>query len=380
MNQTEQRTLRLAVIGCGSRGSASATDVQSAEHTSLATVMDSNEDPARLLGDRLGVPWTTSYEEVLADHNVDAVYISTPHHIHAEQALKAASVGKHIIMEKPLAHNLKAAADIVRAAREAGVQLSVWLGYRYLPQVVKAKRTIEAGALGNFLGASLTHHLYRPTLSLQQGATRGDSDWRNRWETSGGGVLILNSIHYLDWLLYLSGLKVTEVSACYTTHQGVAEVEDTIAMWVTFENGALATVNASSYVLGIHQSLLDCRIWGTEGHLSLTPPFQFYSSRIIDGKRPERWHSLEPLPKLHTPHIEYLKRFSRAVLEGRTVEIPGEEGLRLQAGSEVDLERIIWKRDGRSGQRAADQILKMLEERVTPVVSQRTQISVQPRP
>jgi len=72
-------------------------------------------------------------------------------------------------------------------------------------------------------------------------------------------------------------------------------------------------------------------MWGTQGHLSLTPPFQFFSSRFIDGKRPERWHSLGPLPRLHSPNIEYLEHFSNAVLNGREVDITGEDGLRLQA-------------------------------------------------
>ena len=143
----------------------------------------------------------------------------------------------------------------------------------------------------------------------------------------------MNAIHYLDWLLYLSKLSVTEVSARHATLQSTIEVEDTLVMWLTFENGALATVNTSSCVQGLHQppELMDCRIWGTQGHLSLTPPFQLFSSRRVDGKRPERWHSLGSLPKLPSPDIEYLEHFSRAVLNGSDVEITGEDGLRLQA-------------------------------------------------
>ncbi|MBF8267674.1 MAG: zinc-binding dehydrogenase [Dehalococcoidia bacterium] len=329
----DSRTLRLAVIGCGGRGSTSASDAQRARGTSLAMVMDVNEGLARQVGERLGVPWTTSYEAVLSDRGVDAVFISTPHHVHEEQAVMAASAAKHIIVEKPLGHNLEAAARIVAAARKGGVSLSTCLELRYLPQVVKARQLVKDGAVGDLLGATLAYHLYKPPSYWQRGYSGGNSDWRARWETAGGGVLIMNAIHYLDWLLYLGDMKVTEVSARYAVMQGGVEVEDTVVMWLTFENGALATVNTSSRVQGLHQppELVDCRMWGTQGHLSLTPPFQFFSSRFIDGKRPERWHSLGPLPRLHSPNIEYLEHFSNAVLNGREVDITGEDGLRLQA-------------------------------------------------
>ena len=328
-----EQTLRIAVVGCGGRGTTSTMDVQNARYTSLALVMDINQEQAQQTGESLGVPWTRSYEEVLNDRSVDAVFINTPHHLHAEQAIMAADAGKHIIVEKPLAHNLEAATRIVEAAKKAGVEFSVWLGRRYYPQVVKAKGLLSAGALGSLLGASVTHNLYRPPFYWQRGADGTSSDWRSRKETGGGGVLIMNSIYYLDWLLHLSGLDVTEVSARSATLQGDAEVEDSLVMWLTFENGALATFNSSSCVRGLESGpeLAEFRMWGTDGHLSLTPPFQFFSSNLVDGKRPERWHPLAPLPKLQSPNIEYLERFSYAVLNAQPVEIPGEDGLKLQA-------------------------------------------------
>lgn len=323
--------LRMAVIGCGGRGSSSAAQIQQAEHTIVSMVMDVNEALARRLGEQLGVPWTTDYNEVLTKDVVDAVFISTPHHLHAEQAINAARAGKHIIVEKPLADNLEDAVHAVRAARDGGVQLSMWLGFRYLPQVVKAKQVMEAGALGTILGAHLAYQRYKPALYWQQGYSGGGTDWRAKWETAGGGVLIMTAIHYVDWLFYLSRLTVTEVSARYATLDSPAQVEDAIVMWLTFENGALATVNASSCVQGLRRELVEFRLWGTEGYLSLTHPFQFYSTRVVDGKRPERWQSLEPLPKLRREHIEYLDRFASAVLKGKPPEITGEDGLRVQA-------------------------------------------------
>jgi predicted dehydrogenase len=294
-------------------------------------VMDASSELARRLGQQSSVPWTSDYDEVLSSKSVDAVFICTPHHLHAEQAVAAARAGKHIIVEKPLAQNLGEALRAVRAANDAGVQLSVWLGTRYLPQIVKAKQLLDSGAVGTILGAHVAYHRFTPAHYWQQGGKGGGTDWRSKWETAGGGVLIMSAIHYLDWLVYLSGLKVKEVSARYGTLDSPAQVEDAIVILITFDNGALATVNVSSCVQGLRRELIDFRLWGTEGYLSLSEPFQFYSSRLIDGKRPERWQSLKPLPKLRREQVEYLDRFALAVLKGKPLEITGEDGLRVQA-------------------------------------------------
>lgn len=323
--------LRVAVIGCGQRGSSSAAHMGRTEHTRLAMVMDASSELARRLGQQSSVPWTSDYDEVLASKSVDAVFICTPHHLHAHQAIAAARAGKHIIVEKPLAQNLEEAVRAVRAARDSGVQLSVWLGTRYLPHIVKAKQLLDSGAVGTILGAHVAYHRYTPAHYWQQGGKGGGTDWRSKWETAGGGVLIMTAIHYLDWLVYLSGLKVKEVSARYGTLDSPAQVEDAIVILISFENGALATVNVSSCVQGLRRELIDFRLWGTEGYLSLSEPFQFYSSRLIDGKRPERWQSLKPLPKMRREQIEYLDRFALAVLTGKPLEITGEDGLRVQA-------------------------------------------------
>jgi predicted dehydrogenase/NADPH:quinone reductase-like Zn-dependent oxidoreductase len=334
LQRRSSRVLRIAVIGCGVRGIHQAMACQEAERTDLSMVMDVSEPAARSAGDRLGVPWTTDYERVLNADDVDAVLICSPHHLHEPQAVGAARAGKRIILEKPLAPTLDGATRILRAARESGVELSVWLGFRYEPEVVRGKEFVDSGGLGPLLGAHLG--VYRQKGARHHGDPEPDGrpGWKGRWETAGGGVLIMSAIHYLDWLLYLTGLNVTEVSARYDTLESGDDVEDSIAMWLRFENGALATVHGSYCVPGRYRydsAGVDCRLWGSEGHLSLTPPFQFFSCHSFAGRRPERWHSLGPFPALRSPSVEYLDRFARSVLEGRAPEITGMDGLRLQA-------------------------------------------------
>lgn len=326
-------TLGVAVIGCGVRGAAQASVCQQTQSTRLELVMDSQQPLARGLGEKLGTRWAVDYEDVLSDDRIDAVFICSPHHLHADQAIQAIEAEKHVIVEKPLASDLEGAVRMVRAARGSSVCLSPWLGYRYLPQVVRAKDLFDQGVVGDLLGAHLTYHRLKPVHYSGQ-SPDGSPGWRGRWDTAGGGVLIMSGIHYLDWLLYFAALRVREVSCAYGSLDGRDEVEDALTMWLRFENGALASVDVASCVPGFHRqddAYVECRLWGTDGHVSLTPPFQFFSSRVIDGKRPERWHRLGPLPKLRNRDVEYLDRFARAVLGGRPPEISADDGLHLQA-------------------------------------------------
>lgn len=339
--------LCVAVIGCGMRGLASAHSIRQTKNLSLEIVMDADEAAARSAAENLGVGWTTDYDSVLRNEKVDIVLINTPHHLHAPQAIAAAKAGKHCIVEKPLAHDLRAAAAMADAFREAEVALGPWLGFRYLPEVARAKELVEAGSLGSLLGAHLVHHLFKPPHYFYR---LGKPTWQARWDSAGGGVLMTQAIHYLDWLLYLAESRVEEVSAQFATLDGDMEVEDTLVMWMRFDNGALATVNVSSCVPGLYrvdQVLTELRMWGTDGHLSLTEPPQFYSRRLVDGKHPERWHDLAPLPKLHDPEVEFLDRFAAAIENGREPEISVADGLRVQSVIEAAYE------SGRTGRPVA---------------------------
>lgn len=330
--------MQTAIIGCGEQGKLQAAAVEQVEYTSLKLVMDVDESKARRMGTQFEVPWTTDYDAVLADSDVDLVFLITPHFLHAEQAIRAATAKKHIIVEKPLATKVSDAENIVRVAQDNGVQLSVWFGFRYLPHVVKARKLVDNGMLGSIFGAQLLFQTNKPSAYYQSGYSGQGTDWRGRWDTSGGGVLIMNAIHYLDWLLYLVESDVAAVSAHYDTLNSNAEVEDAIGLWLSFRNGAIATVNVSSSARGVGDNLKDLRIWGSDGHLILAPPYQYYSSRRVDGNKPERWHLLEPLSGLRSPHVEYLDDFARSVLNGISPNVTPEEALHLQAVIEAAYE------------------------------------------
>ena len=92
--------------------------------------------------------------------------------------------------------------------------------------------------------------------------------------------------------------------------------------------------------LDMNKKLTELRIWGRDGQISLTKPFQFWSSRMIEGKYAGRWHSMQPLPTLASPDVELLERFARSIIRGEPPEVTGVDGVRLQAVIEAAYESV----------------------------------------
>jgi len=327
--------LRIGLIGCGERGASYPHIFPKTGNCRLTMAMDVNDALAQDVGKRFGAPWTTSLEEIVTSPEVDAVLICTPHYLHFEQGLAAVRAGKHLIVDKPLAVRYEDAEALTRAAREAGVGLSVFMSCRYEPQVVMARELIQGGAIGDLLGAILIFQQDKPLAYWKGGYTgRAQSDWRARWDTCGGGVLIHSAVHHVDWLRYVTGREVVEVSAKFATLDSPTEVEDTIVFWVRFDNGALGTVNASSSVRGT-KMLTEFRVWGKEGHLSLTSPFEFYSLKKVGGNTPGQWCKFTGLAKLQAHPVEYLRGFAERIVAGEEPAVTADDGLAVQAIAEA---------------------------------------------
>src|SRR5689334_3422485 len=115
--------LRFGFIGCGEIAAMTAASMQKARNAAVTAVMDTNPDLARDLGVRLQATATTNLEDVLNSATVDAVYIATPHHLHATQVIQAAEAGKHVMVEKPLATTVADCMRMIEACQRAGVGL-----------------------------------------------------------------------------------------------------------------------------------------------------------------------------------------------------------------------------------------------------------------
>ncbi len=150
------RPLNVGIVGCGRITDMHAPGYLRCEDARIHTVCDLD----RALVERRQREWgavraTTSFDEVLADPDIDLVEIITPHHLHRDMAVAACRAGKHVSLQKPMAMSVAECDAIIAAADEAGVLLKVFENFVFYPPYVEAKRLLDDGAIGEPLSVRL---------------------------------------------------------------------------------------------------------------------------------------------------------------------------------------------------------------------------------
>ena len=171
-------------------------------------VLGSTPEKSRQCAQSLGVErGYTSYEELLADPNVQAVHLASPNRLHYEQCRRALTAGKHVICEKPLALNVKESLKLVELAQQNTLVAAVCFNVRFYPLCLEARAWIASGRLGE---------IYHITGSYVQDWLLHDTDFNWRVLAEEGGTLrVIADIgtHWLDLAQAMTGLRVTEVCA-----------------------------------------------------------------------------------------------------------------------------------------------------------------------
>lgn len=218
-----------------------------------------SSDPARGAAYAVEQSIPRSHDSVaalLADPEVDAVYISTTNELHKAQALAAIAARKHVLCEKPLALSVADAREMVAAASAAGVVLATNHHLRNAVTHRTLRRLIADGAVGQPLAARVFHAVYLPP----HGQT-----WRINRPDAGGGVILDITVHDADTLRFVLGAEVSEVTAMIAS-QGMAEagLEDAVMGVMRFDNGVLAQFHDA---FTIKHTLTGLEVHGTEGSL-----------------------------------------------------------------------------------------------------------------
>jgi predicted dehydrogenase len=176
----------------------------------------------------------TTEEDLLADPEVDAVYIATPNYLHHRQAIMAAEAGKHVLCEKPFAMDVRECEEIVSACGRAGVKLAVGFMMRFHSCHQAALRLMVEGSLGRPIAARVQFGFLYPEIP---GA------WRQDPAMGGGGSLMDLGIHGIDLLRMFFG-EVTEVMAFNDTLAFEYASEDSSLVAMKFESGAYGIVDS----------------------------------------------------------------------------------------------------------------------------------------
>lgn len=289
--------IRMGVIGVGAMGSHHARILSDLPGAGLVGVYDRNGRQAAAVASRYATRAFASPEALLAE--VDAVVVAVPTELHYEIGRQALAAGCHVLMEKPLAHDLQTAGDLCRQAAALGQELMVGYVERFNPAVARLRDLLDGEDL-----LSLTF-------------TRVGPEPPRSGET---GVILDLAIHDLDLLLHLSGREVIRTTALAAgLHR-----QDTAALSFLMEGGLLAHVSAN---------------WLTPfkvREIQAATPKRFYRCDLIHQQlteysrlSPDQGYAVREVPVASgEPLRRELGAFVRALAAGEPVPVPGEDGLR----------------------------------------------------
>jgi UDP-N-acetyl-2-amino-2-deoxyglucuronate dehydrogenase len=320
------------IIGCGWVAPSHAAGVRAlaAEGVHLVAVADADVARARALADRYGSPDVHSdYLDLLARDDIDLVSICLPDHLHREAALAAAEAGKHVLCEKPLALDLAEAAEMVGAFEARGLSLGLVMNHRFVADNIRAHRAIQDGAIGRILMASVVHS------SALTGNDDGRSPWRGRRGLAAGGILATQAIHFLDLLLWFAGPACTVKAWTQSLVRTQLDYEDTAALALRLQSGALATLVATNGT-PIMDDLSGTRIelHGSEGYLVLQGD-ALREHAVRPGYQLPDVGLASPPPEAETlfgvGHIYEIAAFVRSVRDGGEPPVPAADGAHLMA-------------------------------------------------
>ena len=232
--------IRFGLVGCGFIGLTHAWAISSLENAELVAVMDIKEKSAREIGERFKVNWYTDYNSLLKRDNIDAIAIATPSGLHAEQAIKAARAGKHVMVEKPMAVTFEQANKTIEECKKKKVKLGSIFQERFCESSQWLKKAADEGRFGTLIlgDAYVKWYRYQKYYDTSGG-------WRGTWKYDGGGALINQSIHTIDLLRWIMG-PVKRIHSRTATRTHNIETEDVGVASLEFENGALGIIEGTT--------------------------------------------------------------------------------------------------------------------------------------
>jgi UDP-N-acetyl-2-amino-2-deoxyglucuronate dehydrogenase len=207
------------------------------DRAELVAVCDTDPEALRRATLMTSVPGFASLDELLAKSNADVIVLCTPSGMHAEETIRCAEAGRHVVTEKPMATRWHDGKAMVAACDKAGVQLFVVKQNRQNPTIQLLKRALDRHRFGRIYMVTVNVFWSRPQ------AYYDSAKWRGTWEFDGGAFMNQAS-HYVDLLDWLIG-PVESVQAFTATLARHIQVEDTGVATIRWRSGALGSVNVT---------------------------------------------------------------------------------------------------------------------------------------
>ncbi|MBT2291268.1 Gfo/Idh/MocA family oxidoreductase [Paenibacillus albidus] len=253
--------LRWGIMGCAQIAIGSVMPaIQDSERGVIVAIASRGLEKSSAVAADFGIEKAYgSYEELLADPEIDAVYIPLPNHLHREWVIRAAEAGKHVLCEKPIALDSREAAEMVKACKEAGVHLAEAYMYRHHPRIAELQEIIASGEIGELRSI-------RGTFTYNDAEDKSNIRFKAAW---GGGSLYDVGCYPLSAARLLFGTEPEAV----TVHGIFSAEHDNVDMMasglVEFPGGVSLIFDCGMWAF--NRQLLE--ILGTEGRIEVPMPF-----------------------------------------------------------------------------------------------------------
>jgi predicted dehydrogenase len=332
--------LKIGIIGSGgiAQGAHMPGYAALPDQCEMVAVCDVNPDVAKAAAEKFGVSKVvTDVADIINDPEIDAVSVTTPNKFHHAPTIAALKAGKHVLCEKPLAMNGPEAAEMCRAAKDAGKILQVALQSRFGGPARFVKEYIEQGNMGDIYFAR--------AQALRRRGVPGWGVFIDK-EKQGGGPLIDIGVHILDLTLFLMGYP-KPVSVFGKTwdqmgknpelYNGMGDydrskftVEDFAVGMIKFDNGAVISLE-SSFMGNLEGDPFRTQLFGTKAG-AIVHAWGDTPVRIFTEQGKQMFEMIpQNVPNVDSSHKAEVAAFVDAILNGKPSPVPGENGLTLNA-------------------------------------------------
>jgi UDP-N-acetyl-2-amino-2-deoxyglucuronate dehydrogenase len=328
--------IRFGIVGTGGIARHHAVALQAlAGDAELVACADVQPGRAKDFASTFGIPGAYESARAMLDAGgLDVICVCTPHPQHAEPLILAAERGIHGVVEKPFTATLADADRVLEAAAKHGTKLSVLSQRRWLPAAQRIRKAIDEGKLGDkiVLGETFCEMWRGPEYYARDA-------WRGRWDTEGGGVLMNQSPHNIDFLLYYMGPAEEIFGYWANINHPFVEIEDNAVAVIRFKSGALGilkgtvSMNPPRRIHGVTlvgsagpTVSLDCWEFATAQNDIWTIPED--QGKLAQWRAQDQAFGSGELPNFHAYQ---LRDVIDAIRTNREPAVTGEDGRRVVA-------------------------------------------------
>jgi predicted dehydrogenase len=293
--------------------------IKASRNGALLAVASRSAHAARSFAEAEGIPrWHESYESLLADDGIDAVYNPLPNSLHREWTIRAADAGKHILCEKPLALNAAECREMEAAAQANGVRLMEAFMYRFHPRTERVRQMVRDGVIGDLrsIRSTFTFRLTKPD--------------NIRWDAAlGGGALMDVGCYCVNVSRTMAGAEPVEVSA--RANWRSPGVDQEMVGTLVFPGGVMAHFDCALTM----ERCEGYEVAGTDGHLKVPASFLPGTDDVVieehRGRSDVTLHAVEGADEYQL----MVEHFSDCILNDRPLRYPSEEAAQNMAAIEA---------------------------------------------